>query len=436
MVELSVFYFPLPLNPTLFILEGYPRFELNASLSQNDFFLLSLKPDSLPRDFSFPTSLKVSSKSTLSTYTLLKIGNFNLFLSFPNISSSPIFGTSSLPSYKLPIIAWKKLDLTIYDTLEPAEVKNLDSKTPIVWHLKGFASITPQPDSKSEVKFFPFQISILREVGSLGFGIFGNLVYLDGNGHWKLRYLGSEFILDTFWVEGVKFEADLFKQLYTDSVGFYYYEFSVKPIFLYNFGINTLYNFGSSRIAFSLEYLPRFEIQYSFSGRYFFVDNLYGKWKRVYSNFREIYAEYSGDTVVIRGYGVVGFMADSQDIRGSSFSGKGKINIMGRTIYSAFLSYNPDREKIFAISVSNRGISSLVSFGNEYGFRGFLFYPFFEEWGYWKFGGFVGSEVLSFYLYLGRNFGKMRNEYFEIYVPPISRKLAGYIYGLGMYLYF
>jgi hypothetical protein len=436
LVEFSLFYSPLPPNLTLFLLEGYPKVELSAGLSQSDFFPLSLKPDSLPQGFYFPMALKVASANNISLHALLKLGDFNFFLSLPNLNSSPIFGTSSLPSYNLPIIAWKRVDLTIYDTLEPAEVKNLISKTPIVWHLKGYATITPQPDSRSEVKFFPVQVLIFREIGSLGFGLFGNIAYLGGKGHWKFRYLGSEFLLDTFWVEGVKFEAEVFKQLYTDSVGLYSYEFSIKPFLLYNFGTNFVYTLSNFKLALSFEYLPNFEIPYTFSGRYLFVDSLYGAWRRKYSNFKDLYAEYLADTVVIKGSGIVGFMSDSQAIRGGNFSGEGKIKVKGRLIYSTFLSYNLDRTKFFVSSISNRGISTLFSFGGEYGFRGFLFYPFWNEWGYWRFGGFAEFESINFYLYIGRNFGRLKNEHFEVYVPPISRKLPGYIYGLGLYLYF
>ena len=424
----------------MFLLKGDPRIELNAHLSQSDFFLLSLKPDSLPQNFYFPVALKVASKNNVSIYTLLKFGDFNFLLSFPNLFSSPIFGTSSLPSYNLPLIAWKRVDITIYDTLEPAEVKNLDSKTPIVWHLKGYATVTPQPDSKSEVKFFPVQFLTFREFESFGFGFFANFAYLGGKGYWKLRYLGSEFLIDSsgdaFWVEGVKLEADIFKQLYTDSVALYSYEFSLKPSLLYNFGINSAYIFSNFKVAVSFEYLPSFKIPYSYSGRYLFVDSLYGSWKRKYSNFRDLYAEYVGDTVVIKGYGTVGFMSDSQDLRKGNFAGEGRIEIKGKAIYSAFFSYNPDRTKFFLLSLSNRGVFSSGSFGGKYGFRGFLFYPFWNEWGYWNFGGFAEFEGLNFYLYMGRNFGRLKGKYFDIYIPPLSRKLPGYIYGLGMYLYF
>jgi len=127
----------------------------------------------------------------------------------------------------------------------------------------------------------------------------------------------------------VKFEAEVFKQLYTDSVGLYSYEFSIKPLLLYNFGTNFVYTLSNFKLALSFEYLPNFEIPYTFSGRYLFVDSLYGAWRRKYSNFRDLYAEYSADTVVIKGSGIVGFMSDSQAIRGGNFSGEGKIKVKG-----------------------------------------------------------------------------------------------------------
>ncbi|MFZ8825569.1 MAG: hypothetical protein ACO2OT_01855, partial [Candidatus Caldipriscus sp.] len=68
---------------------------MSAGLSQSDFFPLSLKPDSLPEGFYFPTALKVASANNISLHALLKLGDFNFFLSLPNLNSSPIFGTSS-----------------------------------------------------------------------------------------------------------------------------------------------------------------------------------------------------------------------------------------------------------------------------------------------------------------------------------------------------
>ncbi|MEO0204925.1 MAG: hypothetical protein ABIL67_07975, partial [candidate division WOR-3 bacterium] len=428
MVEFSLFYMPLPINPFFSYYEKSPKFEVIAKLSQNDFFLLKIKPDSLPEDFKFPMALKVASNNTISAKMFAKIGDWGVILNFPNLNSSPIFGTSSLPSYDLPLIRWKPIDLTIYDTLEPVEIDSLRAKTPIVWHLKGYAAISPIVESNSNVIFFPLQFSLLRDFEGFGLGISGGIGFLWGKGKWKAKYVGSEFILDTFWVEGVKMEADLFKQLYSDSLGYYEFNFSADRHFVYSLGLSAHYSFENFKFGLSGEYLPQFDFKYEISGRYMFVDSLYGKWIRKYSNFDGLYAEYSGDTALIKGSGVVGFMSEFQDIKSGSIKGNGNLKVSSGIFYSVYMSYNPDRTRFATLMLSNRGLAFTGSFGWDYGIKGFVFYPLKEEFGYWNLGFFAEFEGFNFYIFTGRNFGKIKTPYFTTYISPLSGKLQNYIY--------
>ncbi len=436
MVEFSLFYLPLPINPFFLYYEKSPKIEINTKLSQNDFFLLNIKPDSLPGDFKFPMALKVASNNTISASMFAKIGDWSVILNLPNLNSSPIFGTSSLPSYDIPVIQWKPIDLAIYDTLEPVEVDSLRAKTPIVWHLKGYASISPIVESNSKVSFFPLQFSVLRNFEGFGFGISWGIGFLGGGGKWKAKYVGNEFIIDTFWVEGVKMEADLFKQLYSDSLGYYEFNFSADRHFVYSLGLNAYYSLGNFNIGLSGEYLPQFDFKYEVSGRYMFVDSLYGKWIREYYNFDGLYAEYSGDTAVIKGSGVVGFMSEFQDIKSGSIKGYDTLKVGSNIFYSVYLSYNLDRTKFVTLMLSNRGFAFTGSFGWDYGIKGFIFYPITDEFGYWNLGLFAEFEGFNFYIFTGRNFGEIKTPYFTTYVPPLSGKLQNYIYGLGVYYYF
>ncbi len=385
-------------------------------------------------DFTFPTTFKISTNTYVQGRLSFRNESFGINIIFPNITyiSAPILGTSSLPSENLPVIQWKDVDAVVYDTLEPVEIDSLHQKTPIVWHLKGKLQLVPIVESKSSVNLMPFMFSFDKYFGNFGIGISASIGKIWGGGGWKAKYVGGEFDIDTFWVDSVEFEADVFKQLYHDSLGYYEYNFSIQPKILYHLGLNVEYFLENLAVGFSFDYVPSANIEVYTYGRYSYVDSLYGRWIRKYWNFDNMYSEYRGDTVVIKGDGIVGFMTDSQNIKRNDFSDTFGINFGGYKFYSVHISYTLSENRWLSLSLSNRGMYSHLRFGWDYGLEFKWFLPFEREIGIWRLGAFADFEGIDFTLFLGRNFGYVKTPYFEYKIPAFSGKFYEYTYGLAL----